>query len=148
MADRIAQTTAAVVKAVEAGLYQAGIDIMYQSQIEVPVDTGTLKASARVMEPETFGTTVTVTLGYGYGEELNPKTGERAIQYAIPVHERMEVRHEPPTKAKFLEDPALVYEPFLGPTLALWITRAVKEQGAFGYLMSRIEPSEAVLNRA
>jgi len=115
-----------LIKGAMVGLYQAGLDIMYVSQIECPVDTATLKSSARVNEPVRSPVAINVELGYGYGEQRNPVTGETASQYAIPVHERMGVKHKPPTKAKYLEDPALAYEVLYGRTLAMWITRAEK----------------------
>lgn len=115
-----------LLKGLEAGLYQAAIAIMRVSQGEVPVDTSVLKSSGRVMEPVMVGTTMVCTLGYGYGDEINPKTGERAAGYAIPVHERIEVRHDPPTKAKYLEDPVYRYIKDYEPTLGAAITRAVK----------------------
>ena len=108
------------------GLYKAGIDIMNESQREVPVEFSILKASARVLEPVVVGDSMVVTVGYGYGEEVNPRDGKTAAGYAIPVHERLELHHEPPTKAKFLEDPALAYAPRLEETLAIFITRALR----------------------
>lgn len=115
-----------LLKGLSAGLYQAGIAIMRESQGEVPVDTSVLKSSGRVFEPVLVGTTLLCTLGYGYGDEVNPKTGERAAGYAIPVHERLEVRHAPPTKAKYLEDPVLAYIKDYEPTLGAAIVRAEK----------------------
>jgi hypothetical protein len=109
-----------------AGLYQSALTIFAESQVEVPVDTATLKASGRVNEPTIEGDEMVCVLGYGYGEELNPKTGKMARGYAIPVHERMEVHHDAPTKAKFLEDPVLAYIRDFEPTLAAAITRAEK----------------------
>lgn len=115
-----------MLKGLAAGLYQAGIAIMRDSQHEVPVEFAILKASGRVLEPVTDGRTIVVTLGYGYGEEVNPRDGKTAAGYAIPVHERLDVRHDPPTKAKFLEDPVLAYIPFYEETLAASITRALR----------------------
>lgn len=121
-----------------AGIYQAEVDIMYVSQTEVPVDTGTLRASGRVLEPERHGDTIVGTIGYGYGEQVNPKTGQLAAQYAVPVHERLDVRHAPPTKAKFLEDPCRAYEALYGDTLAVWIQRWVRD-GASGSLVQHYD---------
>lgn len=129
-----------------AGLFQAAVDIMYESQLIVPVDTATLKRSARVLEPVNEGTAVVCELGYGYGEEINPKTGMRAAGYAIPVHERTEVRHAPPTSAKYLETPMLAYADRLDVTVGAWITRAAKDEN--GNLHTWLEqihgPSQAV----
>lgn len=125
-----------------AGLYQAAVDIMFVSQHECPIDTGTLRASGRVNEPVRTLTGIEVTLGYGYGEQVNPETGELALQYAIPVHERTNVRHEPPTKAKFLEDPALAYTVLFERTLAVWMQRArVDVTGGLSFQQEQIVPS-------
>lgn len=127
-----------------AGLYQAAVDIMYVSQDQVPVETATLKSSARINEPVLVANALTLSLGYGYGEEVNPDTGQRAAQYAIPVHERTELKHEPPTKAKFLEDPALAYESAFGGTIAMWMQRATRGPHGLNLSLERITPSERV----
>lgn len=113
------------VESAGAGLYQEGLAIMHESQQLVPVLTGTLRASGRVLAPEIEGDLVTVTLGYGYGETTNPQTGESASGYAIPVHERVDVVH-PNGEAKFLEKPALERSDKLAGSVAVSITRAVK----------------------
>ena len=117
-----------MVRALMRGVYKAATDIMLESQRIVPVDTSTLKQSARVGEPEVFGAHVQVELGYGYGAQVNPKTGQVAGQYAVPVHERLDQYHAPPTQAKFLERAMLDYADRYGPTLAAYITRVVKER--------------------
>lgn len=131
-----------ILDAVAAGMYQSGLDIMYVSQREVPVDTGTLKSSGQVGMPERGPTAIEVTLGYGYGEAVNPKTGEIAAEYAVPVHERVFVKHAPPTKAKFLEDPATAYAMLYGATLELWIRRVDASDGAVSIFMDDITPGE------
>lgn len=139
-----------IIAALKAGIYQAEIDIMYVSQTEVPVDTGTLRASGRALEPEQFGDRIVGTIGYGYGEQVNPKTGELASQYAVPVHERLDVRHAPPTKAKYLEDPCRAYELLYGATIALSIQRWSRDP-VTGSLVSRfdaIRPSSQALSLA
>ena len=107
-----------IVQAAKVGLYKAAVEIMYESQKQVPVDTATLKGSARIQEPEQVGDRISVTLGYGYGVQVNPKTGHIAAQYAVPVHERLDQYHAPPTKAHFLLDPVLSYVGRLGPEIA------------------------------
>jgi hypothetical protein len=131
-----------VIAGLKAGLYQAGIDIMYVSQAEVPVDTGTLRASGRVLEPEELGDTVSITIGYGYGDQVNPKTGQLASQYAVPVHERLDVKHAPPTKAKFLEDPVRAYQSLYGETIQAWVQAWTRGTSGnlLGYLRA-IRPS-------
>ena len=114
--------------------------IMAESLEQCPIDTGTLRRSARVASTTPIaapkggffirnakgqfagkanfgGNEITTILGYGFGSEINPKTRQPASDYAVPVHEIIEAYHEPPTKAKFLEDPiyehASMMEPFL-----------------------------------
>lgn len=73
---------------------RAGLEVIYdQSQIYVPRATGRLAASGE-MEVSKFGDRIIGTISYGKGG--NP-------QYAVFVHEMIEVYHEPPTRAKFLQ---------------------------------------------
>ena len=69
-------------------------------------DNGTLRRSARVFAPVNLGGAISVTMGYGFGEEVNP-AGRLASEYAVPVHERTDLMHAPPTKSGFLLDPVL-----------------------------------------
>lgn len=64
------------------------------SQRYVPVKSGRLKASGYLESGEVNGIPV-VEIGYAKGG--NPP-------YAVPVHEKQEVRHAPPTRAKFLQE--------------------------------------------
>jgi hypothetical protein len=84
----------AATKALSAALYQQGLAIMSESQREVPVDTGVLRASGRVAQPRVEGSRVTVELGYGGA----------ASAYAWPQHERTDYAHTV-GKAKYLLDP-------------------------------------------
>ena len=105
---------------VENGLIQAANQVMEESQVQVPVDTGTLKSSASVEEPVHTADAISVTLGYAIGDKaslVNPKSGKTVDQYATEVHELTDVFHAEPTKAKFLEDPANEFETALGPVL-------------------------------
>ena len=93
-------------------------------------DEGTLRRSARVFPPVREPNAVSVTVGYGFGDEVNP-AGRRAAEYAVPVHERHDLRHNPPTKSGYLLDPLLANAPRMGPALAV----AAKENvggGAMG----------------
>lgn len=52
----------------------------------------------------------TAALGYGgNGDPKNPKTGQRASEYMVAVHEDVTAAH-PIGKAKFLEDPLRKYQ--------------------------------------
>lgn len=108
---------------VAAGLYRTGVRILNRSQELVPVDTGTLKGSGRVLQPEVEGDRVTVTVGYGYGPQMNPATGESPSGYALIVHEIH------PTKSKYLEQAAGEELREIAPTVAASITRARKLPG-------------------
>lgn len=101
---------AQTLEAAGSGLYLEGQKIMGASQQEVPIDTGALLTSGQVNLPQPGLGSISVELGYGYGDAVNPKTGEAVTGYAIYVHERTELRHKSPRKAKFLEDPAKAAE--------------------------------------
>lgn len=75
-------------EAMRAAVYQEGVSIMGQSVVQVPVETGRLRATHYVTLPNRDGV---VEIGYG-------------TVYALPVHERLSVNH-PHGKAKFLQDP-------------------------------------------
>jgi len=80
-----------------AALFQVGGDIFSESQEEVPVDTGRLRASGGVYPPPFIKNPV-VKIGYG-------------TNYGLYVHEDPKKRHGPVIgrgvgqKYKFLEDP-------------------------------------------
>lgn len=83
--------------AIGSALYEEGTEVLNRSQDIVPVDTGDLKASGMVTEPDVHGSHVEVIVGYG-----GP-----ALDYALTVHEDMDAEHEEGTYAKYLETPAL-----------------------------------------
>lgn len=112
-----------IVEATAAAMYDVANRIGNRSGELVPVDTGTLKASKRVLPPEITPDGVRVVVGYGYGEEDNPKSGEPAIGYAIPVHERTDVHHQV-GQAKFLEQAVQEHMHELGPEIRTSIQRA------------------------
>lgn len=94
---RLDLTQEALTKGVAAGLYAVGQNIRSTSMELAPVDTGALRSSHYVTEPE--GLEVgrpTVTIGCGGGP---------AQPYAIVQHERLDLRH-PEGGAKFLEKAA------------------------------------------
>jgi hypothetical protein len=75
---------------------------MAESQERVPVDTGLLRASGYVAEPEAHGSILSVELGYGGA----------ASDYAVIVHEDLDAIH-PHGEAKYLEGPLVESEPYL-----------------------------------
>ena len=106
-----------IISGAATGLRDVADAIMEDSLEECPLETGVLRRSARVFPLEGNGKELTVSFGYGYGDEINPIRKLPAAGYAVPVHEIIEHYHEPPTKAKFLEDPVLKHAFTLGATL-------------------------------
>lgn len=96
-------------EALGAALYEEASIIFVESQMEVPVDTGRLRASGMVSPPPivkiTYGTT-----------------------YALPVHERINVKHRV-GKAKYLEDPFRRAIPGLLDRIAMRTMQHVVEGG-------------------
>jgi hypothetical protein len=74
-------------------LYDALEPTFNLSQVYVPKDTGTLKASGFLIID---GSTERPHVSMGYGANNSPP-------YAAKVHENMEFRHKSPTRAKFLQ---------------------------------------------
>lgn len=62
------------------------------SQMYVPVDTGNLRATGLIRVTEE-GNTIVGNINYGGPD----------APYAAIVHERMDLRHTPPTRAKYLQ---------------------------------------------
>lgn len=80
-------------KAMGAGLYAAGNQIMRTSKRLVPVDMGTLRGSGYVALPEIVRESASVELGYG-----GP-----AAAYAERQHERTEFNHPEGGQSKYLQ---------------------------------------------
>jgi hypothetical protein len=83
--------------ALAEAVYAEANAIMATSLRLCPIDTGALRSSGHVELPKIEGRGVTVEMGYGGA----------AAPYALIVHERMGVFHQPPTQAKYLEQPFL-----------------------------------------
>lgn len=76
---------------------------------QVPKDTKAL-ASSFEYQIEKYGDGFVATLGYGLnGDPVNFKTGKRASEYMLEVHEDLEMPHRE-GKAKFFEDPLREYQ--------------------------------------
>lgn len=83
-----------VFDAVGQELYREGTEIQTASLPLVPVDTGALRNSSYVSEPERQGDHVIVEVGFGgVATKTNPKTGEPTSTYALIVHEDLEAHH-------------------------------------------------------
>lgn len=72
---------------------------MTEAKERTPVDTGTLRGSGYVDLPQDQGDRITQTFGFGGA----------ASDYALIVHERLDVNH-PTGQAKFLESVVLERE--------------------------------------
>lgn len=81
------------VKALSRGLKKAARFLLAESQKIVPVDTGALRRSGFVRMRWEGTRRSEVVVGY-------------VMDYAIWVHERLDLRHAPGKSAKFLEIPA------------------------------------------
>lgn len=99
---------------VGAAMYQEAQIEMTEAKRRVPVDTGTLRASGFVNDPERHGRQVTVTLGFGGAAE----------EYALIVHEDLEAFHKV-GQAKYLESVLDESAPYIKDRIA----ERLKRQG-------------------
>lgn len=93
----LAQGGPAAAQATGRAMYEEAQIIFAESQRLVPVRTGALRASGQVFPPKAVGSNIEVEFGYGGA----------AAPYATYVHERLDLSHDSPTQAKFLETPVL-----------------------------------------
>lgn len=90
-------------------LVEACEEILNESLMQVPYETGTLSNSAFYEITGSYKTGWEATIGYGgNGDPVNPLTGKPASSYMLIVHENLRAHH-PLGKAKFLEDPVREY---------------------------------------
>lgn len=87
--------------------------IFDRSQELVPVDTGALKDSG-YLEIRIAGNKINAEVGYGRGG---------VPIYSVFVHENLEMFHEPPTQAKFLQTAIEEHLDSIRPTLLAFYTR-------------------------
>lgn len=100
------------------GLYLEGNNLMADSKENyVPVDLGVLTNTGYVTLPEKVGSVLVVELGFGGPAEA----------YALPVHERTELRHEV-GEAKYLEKPYDLRRPKIARNVAA-LARGAIERG-------------------
>jgi hypothetical protein len=98
-------------------------------------DSGTLRRSARIFAPRNDGASITVEMGYGFGEEVNP-AGRLAAEYAVPVHERTELAHNPPTKSGYLLDPLLAHATSFGGDIAIRMQETMPAEQPYGAIIA------------
>lgn len=82
-------------KALARGLFQEGEAIKAVGVPITPIEFGPLRGSWIVLPP----------VETSRGPEVEIGVGGASAPYAVFVHERTELRHRPPTQAKFLETP-------------------------------------------
>ena len=70
-------------------------DVFAESQTLVPVKTGALRDSGKIVSKNGFDATGAPEVYITYGDE--------SVNYAVYVHEDLEKVHQDPTQAKFLE---------------------------------------------
>lgn len=122
---RIKALTAEYPRAVATALYQEALELYADSILQVPVDTGHLRRSAYAAPPNLKDAQPAARVGYG-------------VSYALPVHDRVEVKHEV-GKARFLSDPANARRANYLERLADRVERNVKLKIQIG-MVARIAP--------
>lgn len=88
--DKAIRTTA---PRIQDGINRCLFAVLKKSRYYVPKDTHALEKSATVVPAQ----------GVGYGARGYVQYGGAGVGYAVRVHEDMEMKHAPPTCAKFLE---------------------------------------------
>ncbi len=78
---------------------------MTEAKRRTPVDTGKLRASGRVEQPQGFGRQISVKLVFG-------------TDYAVYVHENLEANHPNGGEAKFLESTLNESAPYMAERIA------------------------------
>jgi hypothetical protein len=94
-------------------IHQFAWQVVANGQVLCPKETGALAASGRAEEPVVNGDDVEQTVGFN-------------TPYAWFVHERLELRHRPPTQAKFLETAMSNLAPKLSEFVAKRVAEAMK----------------------
>lgn len=108
----------AVTREVGRFLYQEATEVFNRSQDIVPIDTGALRSSGAVFQPEVEGTEIFVTVQYGGA----------AAPYAAIQHENLEYHHDAPTQAKYLEAPLVERMEGIGAGLTAIVSQAISTQ--------------------
>lgn len=112
------------------GTIEACRIISEESLAQVPRYTDTLANSQFWEVTGYYKTGWSAIIGYGgNGDPINPITGQRASEYMMYVHERLDLYH-PIGKAKFLEDPIRDYVRERFPrTVIKYVNEAIDELG-------------------
>lgn len=92
------------------------------SQVLVPVETGALKASGRVVSRRVGAYTYRSSILYG------GPSYPRFVDYAVYVHEILEHKHAPPTTAKFVEIAYHQAKAAAGQTIKVYVSGALRKE--------------------
>lgn len=106
-----------LVKELGKALYAEGREVIQEAYGECPKDTTALVRSRFVTPPIRSRKEIKVICGFGTDSVINPKTKQPTSEYAVYVHERLDLHH-PVGKAKFLEDPVNRRRPYLERNIA------------------------------
>ena len=88
----------------EAAVDEFCAHVLTESLVICPIEHGDLRASGKLSLPQTQNGVVSQNISF-------------SSDYAIYVHERLDLRHDPPTQAKFLETSVRANESKLEPFL-------------------------------
>jgi len=116
------------IRRVERGTRKATVtaceELKQMTLDEVPEKSGTLRKSF-YYEILGYRRNFEAILGYGgNGDPVNPRTGQRASEYMLIVHEDLDAHHDK-GKAKYLEDPLREYRSRFVSTIAKDIREAL-----------------------
>lgn len=118
--DRLSRLVARVgseaPRLVEQALVAEAGDTMLATKRVTPVAFGNLRDSGMVQQPRTNDGVVSVELTFGGA----------SAPYAVYVHERTDLYHAPPTKAKFLEETVLERVPNFQKNMARNMLKIVR----------------------
>lgn len=104
---------------VAQGVYAEASAIMLTAKRRVPLDQGTLRASGIVNQPVVFGTSWSLTMGFGGA----------ASAYALIQHENLTFNHRAGRSAKYLENPVIEDLGFFQDNLAKRVAKAFAKSG-------------------
>jgi hypothetical protein len=92
------------------------------SQVLVPVETGALRSSGRVVSARVGAYTYRSSILYGGASY------PRVVDYAVYVHEILDHKHAPPTQAKFVETAYHQAKAAAGQTIKMYVSGALRKE--------------------
>lgn len=113
--------------AIEA-MREAAEEVKVASLKVVPRATDTL-ANSFFTDFSIQGDDITVSLGYGKGNPMNPKSRVRVNDYVLIVHENLAAKHPGGGQAKFLETPVVEFRERFPAKLAASLRTNIERGG-------------------